>query len=192
MTEKDKMLAGEWYDANYDDGLVMERARVGDLCYRFNQLPPSDFDGRNILLKEILRLEDLPEGLEIISPLRMDYGYLTRFGDRVHVASNCFFMDGGGISIGNDVYIGPDCGFYTATHPMSWPERNRGIERALPIRIGNNCWFGGKVTVLAGVTIGDGCVIAAGSVVIHDVPPDSMAAGVPAVIKKKIIQGHTE
>ena len=90
--------------------------------------------------------------------------------------------------IGENVFIGPFCGFYTASHPMNYAERNKGLERALPIVIGDNCWFGANVSVMPGVTIGSGCVIAAGSVVTEDVPDNSMVAGVPAVVKKEIEQ----
>lgn len=77
-------------------------------------------------------------------------------------------MDGGTITIGKNVFIGPFCGFYTASHPVNYKDRNKELEKALPIHIGDNCWFGANVTVLQGVTIGSGCVIAAGSVVTHD------------------------
>ena len=97
-------------------------------------------------------------------------------------------MDGGGITIGENVFIGPYCGFYTASHPMDIANRNKGLEKALPIVVGDNCWFGANVSVLQGVTIGSGCVIAAGSVVTSDIPDNCMAAGVPAVVKKKIEQ----
>ena len=71
---------------------------------------------------------------------------------------------------------------------MNYTDRNKGLEKALPITVGDNCWFGANVSVMPGVTIGSGCVIAAGSVVTEDVPDDSMVAGVPAVVKKKIEQ----
>ena len=90
--------------------------------------------------------------------------------------------------IGENVFIGPFCGFYTASHPINYADRNKGLERALPIRIGDNCWFGANVSVMQGVTIGTGCVIAAGSVVTKDVPENCLVAGVPATIKKRIGQ----
>ena len=79
-------------------------------------------------------------------------------------------------------------GRFAATHPMNYTDRNKGLEKALPITVGDNCWFGANVSVMPGVTIGSGCVIAAGSVVTEDVPDNSMAAGVPAVVKKEIQQ----
>ena len=71
---------------------------------------------------------------------------------------------------------------------MNYADRNKGLERALPITIGDNCWFGANVSVLQGVTIGNGCVIAAGSVVTKDVSENCLVAGVPATIKKWINQ----
>ena len=97
-------------------------------------------------------------------------------------------MDGGGITIGDNVFIGPFTGFYTAAHPLDSGRRNQGLEWAKPIRVGDNCWFGANVSVMPGVTIGSGCVIAAGSVVTTDLPDNSLAAGVPAVVKKRIEQ----
>ena len=95
-------------------------------------------------------------------------------------------MDGARIIIGDHVFIGPYCGFYTATHPLEYKRRNQGLEKALPITIGNNCWLGANVSVMPGVTIGEGCVIGAGSVVTKDIPAYSLAAGVPCVVKRKI------
>ena len=71
---------------------------------------------------------------------------------------------------------------------MDYTNRNKGLEKALPIKVGDNCWFGANVSVMPGVTIGNGCVIAAGSVVTKDLPDNSLAAGVPATIKRKIEQ----
>ena len=99
-------------------------------------------------------------------------------------------MDGAKITVGNNVFIGPFCGFYTATHPLDYTTRNQGLEKALPITIGDNCWFGANVSVMPGVTIGSGCVIAAGSFVTKAVPDNSMVAGVPAKVMKKIQQGE--
>ena len=188
MTEREKMLAGEWYDANYDEALVRERVDAADLCYDFDHTRPNDFETRNEILKKILKTDVLPDGLEVLSPFMVDYGFNVHFGERVHVGHNCFFMDGADITLGNDIFIGPDCGFYTASHPLTYEERNRGLEKALPITIGDNCWFGAKVSVMPGVRIGNGCVIAAGSVVTKDIPDNSLAAGIPAAVKKTIEQ----
>ena len=186
MSEKDKMLKGEWHDANFDQELLNERRIAELLCYEFNMSKPGS-DKQQDALRDLLKSE-LPEGLTVLSPVYFDYGKYTHFGKGTFVNHNCYFMDGGSISIGENVFIGPFCGFYTASHPIGYVERNKGIERALPIVVGDNCWFGANVSIMQGVTIGSGCVIAAGSVVTKDVPDNCLAAGVPAVIKKRIHQ----
>lgn len=95
-------------------------------------------------------------------------------------------MDGGGITFGDNVFVGPNCGFYTATHPLKYEDRNKGLELAEPISVGSNTWFGGNVVVLPGVTIGEGSVIGAGSVVTKDIPPNSLAVGNPCKVIRQI------
>lgn len=186
MTEKEKMLAGEWYDANYDEGLIDLRLKAERLCYGFNNSLPQSAEQTEIL-KQILGTE-IPQGLTVLAPVYFDYGTNVAFGQDTFVNHGCYFMDGAKITIGNHVFIGPFCGFYTATHPLDYANRNKGFERALPIKIGDNCWFGANVSVMPGVTIGNGCVIAAGSVVTKDLPDNCVAAGVPATVKKRIEQ----
>ena len=79
-----------------------------------------------------------------------------------------------------------NCGFYTAGHPIDAKERNKGLEYAKPIKVGNDVWFGGNVTVLPGVTIGNNVVIGAGSVVAKDIPDNSVAIGTPCRVVKDI------
>lgn len=186
VTEKEKMERGEWHDANFDEELLAKRARAEALCYDFNMGKPGS-DAQLDALKTLLDT-DLPAGLTVLSPAYFDYGDKTTFGDGCFVNHGCYFMDGGSITFGDNVFIGPFCGFCTASHPLGAKERNLGLERALPIVVGDNCWFGANVSVLQGVTIGSGCVIAAGSVVTEDLPDNVMAAGVPAVVKKIIEQ----
>lgn len=190
MTEREKMLKGEWYDANFDPELLEERDAAEALCHDFNTARPGS-DTRQTALRELLGTQP-PEGLTVLAPVYFDYGKHTRFGKGTFVNHGCYFMDGGSIDIGDHVFIGPFCGFYTASHPMNFAQRNRGLERALPIRVGDNCWFGANVSVLQGVTIGSGCVIAAGSVVTQDLPDNSAAAGVPAKVKKYVDQAQRE
>ena len=184
MTEKEKMLAHEWYDANFDEELSDDRKRAKDLCFEFNQTRPSHTNKRFEILTDLFGYP--LENVEINSPFDTDYGWNVKLGRNVFVNSNCYFMDGGGITIGNDVFIGPSCGFYTAHHPLTYPERNKGLELAQPIIIGNNIWFGGNVVVTPGVTISDGSVIAAGSVVTTDIPSHSLVASVPAKVVRTI------
>lgn len=184
MTEKEKMLGGEWHNANFDPGLLEERRKAELLCYDFNMAKPGSPE-QTAALRALLGTE-LPEGLTLLAPVYFDYGVHTHFGKGTFVNHGCYFMDGGRVEIGENVFIGPYCGFYTASHPLRYADRNEGLERALPIRVGDNCWFGANVSVLQGVTIGCGCVIAAGSVVTADVPDYCLVAGVPATVKKRI------
>ena len=185
MTEREKMLRGELYDANFDSALLQERMDAEVLTWEFNSRRPDD-PMRQELLRRIMG--ELEEGVTVLSPVYFDYGSLTRLGKGTFVNHGCYFMDGGTITIGENCFIGPYTGFYTAAHPTDYARRNAGLEWAKPIRVGDNCWFGANCSVMPGVTIGAGCVIAAGSVVTTDIPENSMAAGVPAVVKKKTEQ----
>lgn len=102
--------------------------------------------------------------------------------------SNCIWLDTCTITVGDRTLIGPNCSFYSATHPLDYRIRNgtRGPEAGAPITIGEDCWLGGNVTILPGVTIGKGSVVGAGSVVTKDVPPESVVVGNPARVIKKI------
>ena len=186
MTEYEKMLRGELYDANFDPNILKERMKAENLCFDYNNLRPDD-PRRAEILEKILNAP-VPEGVTVLSPVYFDYGPLTKLGKGVFVNHGCYFMDGGGITIGDNVFIGPFTGFYTAAHPPDYVRRNQGLEWAKPIRVGDNCWFEANCSVMPGVTIGSGCVIAAGSVVPSDIPDNSIVAGVPAVVKKKIDQ----
>ena len=155
MTEKEKMVAGLWYDANNDQELIDQRLVCQDLCFALNQLKPSD-EKRNEIIEKILGY--FPENLVLLSPFTADYGKNIKLGKNVFVNINNYFMDGASIEIGDHVFIGPSCGFYTANHPLNYTRRNQGLEKALPIKVGNNCWFGADVSVMPGVTIGAGQV----------------------------------
>ncbi|HLR19443.1 MAG TPA: sugar O-acetyltransferase [Staphylococcus sp.] len=184
MSEKEKMLTGEWYDANYDEALEIERNKAKDLCFELNQTKPSNIEKRSTIINDLLNYQ--PINLEVLSPFQVDYGYNIFLGENVFINHDCYFMDGGKIFIGDHVFIGPKCGLYTAIHPLQYKERNTGLEQALPIRIGNNVWLGANVVVLPGVTIGDGAVIGAGSVVAKDIPNNVVAIGTPAKPISKI------
>ena len=187
MTEREKMLAGQWYDANNDPELLQARTQAMDLCFELNQLKPSQEQERLDKLRQLLGC-DPPENLVLLSPFTCDYGRNIHLGRNVFVNINCYFMDGASITIGDNAFIGPSCGFYTANHPLAFPPRNAGLEKALPITLGDNVWLGANVTVLPGVTIGSGCVIAAGSVVTKDIPANHLAAGVPCRVLRPISQ----
>ena len=186
MTEAQRRDRGLWYDANNDAELGEERSRADDACFLLNQTLPSDREGREKILRALLG--QMGEGVEILGPLYVDYGYNVSIGAGSFINHGAYLMDGAPIRIGEHVFIGPNFGAYTAQHPLTVKERNAGLERALPITIEDDVWIGGDVTVLPGVTVGRGAVIGAGSVVTRDVPAGVVAAGNPCRVLREITE----
>ncbi len=182
-TEKEKMLRGEWYDANYDAGLLAERAACRLRCEDFNQKGLTDGQREQILAG---LWPGRGERTVVVPPMWCDYGWNVYTGTDCFFNFNATFLDEAPIRFGNHVFVGPNCGFYTAIHPIDAGKRNQGLERALPISVGDNVWIGGHVCVLPGVTIGEGSVIGAGSVVNRDIPPRTVAAGNPCRVIREI------
>lgn len=140
---------------------------------------------RQTLLRELF--SELGEGSWVMPRLQCDYGYLIRMGSNSFVNYDAILLDCAPITIGSDVSIGPRAQFLTALHPMDDHElRRERWERAEPISVGDNVWFGGGVTVCAGVTIGDNTVVGAGSVVTRDLPSGVLAAGNPARVIREL------
>ena len=185
MTELEKMKAGEWYDANFDARLIEERAFVKDLCLEFNLTRMNDLTRRRKILREILPNVDA-DAVEILSSFMVDYGYNIFLGAGTFLNHNCYLMDCAEIRLGKKVFVGPNCGFYTAIHPLDYVKRAEGLERAEPIEIGDDVWIGGDVTILPGVKIGRGSVIGAKSLVTKDIPENVIAFGNPCRPVKKI------
>lgn len=127
---------------------------------------------------------DVHESFGLFPPFYTDCGKNIRMGKRVFINSGCKFQDHGGITIGDDVLIGHNCVIATLNHVLD-PEHRADMIPA-PVIIGDKVWIGANVTILQGVTIGEGAVIAAGAVVVKDVPPRTIAGGVPAKIIKHI------
>lgn len=172
------------YDANYDEDLIAERLSCKELCYEYNTLHPKENQKRNDLLHKILGRIDGDVLIE--QPFFCDYGYNIKVGKNFYANHNLVILDGASVTFGDNVFIAPSCGFYTAGHPINPAERNKGLEYAKAIQVGNNVWIGGNVCVLPGVTIGDNCVIGAGSVVVNDIPANSVAVGNPCKVIKNI------
>lgn len=185
MTEKEKCEEGLLYHTGYA-GREEAHLRCADLCWEYNRTKPSDMHTREMLLRQIFgKLGSNP----YVEPnLFCGFGSNVEAGDNFFANNNCVFVDSGKITFGNDVKIAPQCGFYTALHPLDPQQRKDNYEAAYPITVGNNVWFGGGVKVLPGVTIGDNTVIGAGSVVTKDIPPNCLAFGNPC----RVIRPLTE
>ena len=186
MTEKEKMRAQMLYDANYDQALLEERDKAKDLCHQYNQLRPSDRSGQREVLKKLLGKTG--ENFILTAPFWCDYGYNIELGENFYANHNLVILDGAKVTFGDNVFIGPDCGFHTAGHPIDFERRNRGLEYAYSITVGDNVWIGAGVQVMPGVSIGSNVVIGGGSVVVKDIPGNCVAVGNPC----KVIRAITE
>lgn len=184
MTEGEKMRRGLLYDANNDPELLAERARCKDLCFAYNQLPPSRTEEQEALIRRLLGRTG--ERFCVTAPFWCDYGRNIEIGENFYTNHNCVILDGAKVTFGDNVSIAPNCVFSTAGHPLDAGQRNRGLEYAYPITVGDNVWFGASVTVLPGVRIGSNTVIGAGSVVNRDIPDGVVAVGNPCRVLRPI------
>lgn len=180
MTEKEKMLAGQMYNPS-DYQLAAESLRCKKLLLKLNSTLESE---ERLAIAQQLIPTTSPN-TTIVSPFFCDYGHHITVGENVFINANCVFLDCNKITIGSNVFIAPAVQLYAATHPTNHIERLQG-ELAAPITIGDDCWIGGGAIICPGITIGERCVVAAGSVVTQNIPADSLVAGNPAKIKRKL------
>lgn len=182
-TEKQKMLAGELYYAA-DAELVTERLRARYMTRLYNATTEQEQQRRSQLLREWFGT--VGSSIEIEPPFYCDYGYNIHAGDGFFMNFGCVILDCCPVHIGNKVLCGPSVQIYTATHPTDPEARLSGLEFAIPVHIGNNVWIGGGAIICPGVTIGDNTTIAAGSVVVKDIPAGVVAGGNPCRVIKQV------
>lgn len=186
MTEKEKMQKCMLYDANYDKELLEERAVAKNLCYDYNQIRPTDEQLQKETMKKLLG--KTKGEFCIVAPFWCDYGYNIEIGENFFANHNTVILDGAKVVFGDNVFIAPDCGFYTAGHPIDFDRRNAGLEYAYPITVGDNVWIGAGTHVMPGVTIGSNVVIGGGSIVVKDIPDNSVAVGNPCKVIRQITE----
>ena len=184
MTEREKMLNHHLYNSNNDDALIQERLECKSLCQTYNNLPIKDVEKRTEIIKQILGKTG--EHIQIEPDFWCDYGSLITVGENFYANHNLVILDGGTVTFGDNVFIGPSCGFHTAGHPTDNNMRNKGLEYTQPIKVGHDVWIGAGVQVMPGVTIGDNVVIGGGSVVVKDIPANSIAVGNPCKVIRTI------
>lgn len=186
MTEKEKCAAGMLYDANCDESLLRERAVCKDICFEYNSTKPSELHTKKGLLKGLFGKTD--GDFTIQAPFWCDYGYNIELGKSFYANHNLVILDGAKVKFGDNVFVAPSCGFYTAGHPVDYIRRNQDLEYALPITVGDNVWIGAGVQVMPGVTIGSNVVIGGGSVVTRDIPDNVIAVGNPCRVLRHITE----
>ena len=183
MTEKAKMLNGELYDSS-DKQLVDELIKAKKLCNQYNNLCIEDIEKGNEIIKKLF--SKTGNEFMIMPNFYCDYGFNIEIGEKFYSNHNLVILDANKVEFGDNVFIGPNCGFYTSGHPLDYQTRNKGLEYAKPIKVGSNVWIGVNVCVMPGVTIGDNVVIGAGSVVNKDIPSNCVTVGNPCKVIKEI------
>lgn len=181
--QRRRILSGAVYN-DLTDELVDARERAVLATNRYNASFGQPPEEREELLRTLLR--HAGDGAMFEPTFRCEFGYNISVGDRFYANFDCVMLDGGGITVGDHVLLGPRVGIYTTNHALDPAERAAGACAARPVVIGDDVWIGGGVTINPGVTIGDGAVIGSGSVVTRDIPARTIAAGVPARIIREI------
>lgn len=197
MTEQEKMLAGKLYDTA-DPTLTALRENAHRLSKLYNDTFDTETERRKAILDELV--PNRGENCFLQGPIYFDYGVFTKMGSGCYANFNLTVLDVCPVTLGDNVFLGPNCTLAAPVHPFLWQERVYrqkpdgtiyDYEYGKPITIGDNCWLASNVVVAAGVTIGKNCVIGAGSVVTRDIPPDSFAVGNPCRVVRRITEADS-
>ena len=183
--QRARMRSGAMYN-DLTEELVEARRRAVLLTGEYNAnfgRPPAE---REAILRGLLAAAGT--GCHFEPTFRCEFGFHISIGDRFYANFDCVMLDGGGITIGDDVLFGPRVGIYTSNHALDPVERAAGACYAKPVTIGDNVWIGGDVTINQGVTIGDGTVVGSGSVVTRSLPAGVVAVGSPARVVREITE----
>lgn len=168
---------GAWYNCMTEElGALRDAARQA--CHEHATLAPEARGSCGPRLRALLG--SLGEGCFLEAPFHVAYGCNLHLEAGVYINAFCTVLDTARVSIGARSMLGPGVHIYCADHHHEVAGRQKGLERALPVVVGREVWIGGHATLLPGVTVGDGAIVAAGAVVTRDVAPGSTVAGVPA------------
>lgn len=188
----EQMLAGHYYRPDRPE-LQNWTHKAHRLCQEYNRLLDTDRDRRQKILDQLFPDHEINVYLQ--GPIQVDYGRFTHLGKNFYANFNFTVLDTCPVHIGDNVKCGPNVTLVTPLHPLLTEQRNlrrqkdgivSDFEYGAPITIGANCWLASNVTVCPGVTIGHDSVIGAGSVVTHSMPANSLIAGVPAKVIRKL------
>jgi len=197
VTEFEKMSAGKLYDPS-DKELAKLRLNAHKWSKDYNDTYEDEVEKRAEILKKLC--PNLGKGTYLQGPVQFDYGCNLFTGENCYANFNFTVLDCAPVTLGNDVFIGPNCQLVPPIHPLLNEERKMrfkedgtayDLEYAKPITIGDGCWLASGVTVCGGVTIGKNCVIGAGSVVTKDIPDGVFAAGNPCKVIRKITEADS-
>ena len=182
MTAKERREKGMLFLADDVDWVEMKRAR--QLTQHLNTMDRTDFAGIRTVVGQLFGKSD--ETTFLNPPFYCDYGSNIEVGSNCFINYNCTILDNGKVRLGDNCMLAPNVSIYTAGHTLHPDARVLGYEYGIDVTIGSNVWIGGNTVICPGVRIGDNAVIAAGSVVIRDVPPNTLVAGNPARIIREI------
>lgn len=192
MREEEKIFAGQFYWPGHPD-LVAMKLRCHNLCTEYNKTFENEYEKRADIVKQVFGA--FGEGSFVQGPITIHYGTHTKVGKNFFGNFNLTIQDDAPVTIGDRCNFGPNVTIVTPQHPLL-PEERRALKTkdgrevrvcyAQPVAIGNDCWFGANVVVCPGVTIGDNCVIGAGSVVTKDIPANSIAVGNPCRVLRTL------
>ena len=178
----DRMIAGKLYHP-YSVGVnTFEKVHIAQK--KFNE---SEYWHDKTAFEELKKcFKVAPDDMVLIPPVYFDHGDKISFGKNFFANTDLNILDENYVTFGDNVFLAPHVSIYTAGHPIDKDVRNKDLEYAWPVTIGNNVWIGGNVVINPGVTIGDNTVIGSGSVVVKDIPSNVIAAGNPCRVIREI------
>ncbi|MEG1565674.1 MAG: sugar O-acetyltransferase [Bacilli bacterium] len=184
-TEYQKMISGDLYIAKDNEIATLYKHAIA-VCNTINLDCNLSLEEKNKMIKDLFLKTG--NSFFVMPPFRCDYGCHISVGENFYANYDCIFLDTAPITIGNNVFLAPRVCLFTAGHPIDKDIRNEQLEYGKPIIIGDDVWIGGGVIVNPGVSIGSNVVIGSGSVVVNDLPSNTVCAGNPCKVKRKITE----